>query len=100
MATRSKRVLFSGAGVAGPTLAFFLDRAGVEVTVVERAEQARSSGAPVDVRGVALPVVKEMGVYAALRAARIERSSLALLDSHGRTRTRVDTAAFDRKEET
>jgi 2-polyprenyl-6-methoxyphenol hydroxylase-like FAD-dependent oxidoreductase len=95
MPTRSSKVLISGAGVAGPTLAFFLDRAGFEVTVVERSEKARSSGAPVDVRGVALPVVKEMGVYADLRAARIQRSSLALLDSHGRTRARIDTAAFD-----
>src|SRR2546422_229920 len=95
MPTRNQKVLISGAGVAGPTPAFFLDPGGFGVTVVERGEKARSSGAPVDVRGLALPVVKEMGVYADLRAARIQRSSLALLDSHGRTRTRIDTAAFD-----
>ena len=32
MQTQKQRVLISGAGVAGPTLAFFLERAGFEVT--------------------------------------------------------------------
>ncbi len=49
------RVLISGAGVAGPTLAYWLARNGWQPTVVERAVGQRSSGNPVDVRGPALP---------------------------------------------
>jgi 2-polyprenyl-6-methoxyphenol hydroxylase-like FAD-dependent oxidoreductase len=44
-------VLISGAGVGGPTLAYWLAERGFRPTVVERAAGLRSSGNPVDVRG-------------------------------------------------
>src|SRR3954469_21915362 len=62
-------VLISGAGVAGPTLAYWLARHGFRPTVVERAAGLRSSGNPVDVRGPALDVVDRMGLLPTLRAA-------------------------------
>jgi 2-polyprenyl-6-methoxyphenol hydroxylase-like FAD-dependent oxidoreductase len=37
-----RSVLISGASIAGPTLAYWLDRYGFEVTVVERAPAVRS----------------------------------------------------------
>ncbi len=89
-------VLISGAGVAGPTLAFFLVRAGHAVTVVERSDAARSSGPPVDVRGPAVEVVREMGVESALRAARVHRKWMTLLREDGSVQARIDTDAFDR----
>ena len=55
----------SGAGVAGPTLAYLLARHGFRPTVVERAGGLRSSGNPVDVRGPALPVAERDGHHAA-----------------------------------
>jgi 2-polyprenyl-6-methoxyphenol hydroxylase-like FAD-dependent oxidoreductase len=47
------RVLISGAGIAGATLACLLVRDGHQVMVVERDQGTRSSGNPVDVRGSA-----------------------------------------------
>lgn len=64
-----RRVLISGAGVAGASLGFWLSRAGWDVTMVERANGQRSSGNPVDIRGDALGIVREMGVLERLRAA-------------------------------
>jgi 2-polyprenyl-6-methoxyphenol hydroxylase-like FAD-dependent oxidoreductase len=55
------RVLISGGGIAGPALAFWLHRAGAEVTVVERAAGPRPGGHAVDIRGVARGVVDRMG---------------------------------------
>ncbi|EXG80070.1 FAD-dependent monooxygenase [Cryptosporangium arvum] len=60
-------VLISGAGVAGPTLAYWLARSGFRPTVVEVAAGLRSSGNPVDVRGPALPVARAMGLMEELR---------------------------------
>ncbi|MFG1921249.1 FAD-dependent monooxygenase [Cryptosporangium sp. NPDC048952] len=60
-------VLISGAGVAGPTLAYWLARSGFRPTVVERSAGPRSSGNPVDVRGPALPVATKMGLLPELR---------------------------------
>ncbi|HWT33735.1 MAG TPA: FAD-dependent oxidoreductase, partial [Microbacterium sp.] len=48
---RRLRILIVGAGIAGTAAASFLARRGHEVTVVERAGAARSSGSPVDIRG-------------------------------------------------
>ena len=46
-----KRILISGAGVAGPALAWWLARRGFEVTVVERASAVRDGGRVATVRG-------------------------------------------------
>lgn len=56
-------VLISGASIAGMTLAYWLNRYGYQVTVVELAKGLRRGGSPIDVRGEALTVAKEMGIY-------------------------------------
>jgi 2-polyprenyl-6-methoxyphenol hydroxylase-like FAD-dependent oxidoreductase len=82
-------VLISGAGVAGPTLAFLLARHGFRPTIVERAGGLRSSGNPVDVRGPALPVAEELGIMPQLRAAATQATSMLVIDAKGRPAGRV-----------
>src|SRR5690242_8426875 len=84
-----RNVLIVGAGVAGPTLAYWLARAGFQPTVVERAQGQRSSGNPVDVRGPALPVAEQMGVVPALREAATTVTAMRLIDSSGRRGRRL-----------
>ena len=43
-----KKVLISGAGIAGPTLAFWLGHAGFEPTLIECAPALRTSGYVID----------------------------------------------------
>jgi 2-polyprenyl-6-methoxyphenol hydroxylase-like FAD-dependent oxidoreductase len=82
--TRPRRkVLISGAGIAGPALAFWLNRHGCAVTVVEKAATPRSGGYPVDVRGTALDVVRRMGVLPQLQDAHIDLRRLTFLDGDG-----------------
>lgn len=71
MKTKQK-VLISGASIAGPALAYWLDRFGFEVTVVERAAEVRGGGYPIDIRGAALDVVDRMGILADLTRAHID----------------------------
>lgn len=82
MSVRS--VLVVGAGIAGSTLAYWLGRHGMDVTVVERTTGQRSSGSPVDVRGPALDVVERMNLLAPLREAATRATNLTVVDSHGR----------------
>ena len=77
-------VLVVGAGIAGPALAHRLAERGASVTVVERATGQRSSGAPVDVRGPAVPVVAEMGVVPQLRDAATRAVRAVFVDARGR----------------
>ncbi|GAA4669636.1 FAD-dependent monooxygenase [Streptomyces chumphonensis] len=78
-------VLVSGAGVAGPALAYWLSRGGFRVTVVEKARAPRDGGYPVDVRGTALEVVRRMGILPRLREAHIDLRRLTFLDEDGGT---------------
>jgi 2-polyprenyl-6-methoxyphenol hydroxylase-like FAD-dependent oxidoreductase len=82
-------VLISGAGVAGTTAAYWLARHGFRVTVVERSGAQRSSGNPVDVRGPALPVARDMGVLAALRERATHPDAMRVIDGTGRTVARL-----------
>ncbi|GGQ25642.1 2-polyprenyl-6-methoxyphenol hydroxylase-like FAD-dependent oxidoreductase [Actinomadura coerulea] len=78
-----RKVLISGAGIAGPALAFWLTRHGYAVTVVEKAGSLRSGGYPVDVRGTALEVVRRMGILPRLRDAHVDLRRLTFLDGDG-----------------
>lgn len=88
-----KNVLVVGAGVAGTTLAYWLARQGIGVTVVEQAQGQRSSGSPVDVRGPALPVVEQMKLLPALREVATVATVLNLVDRTGRSIGWIPTQA-------
>ncbi|MFE5392977.1 FAD-dependent monooxygenase [Streptomyces sp. NPDC056568] len=84
--TKQRRtVLISGGGIAGPALAFWLNRAGFRVTVVEKAATLRRGGYPIDVRGTALEVVRRMGLLPYLREAHIDLRRLTFLEGDGDT---------------
>ncbi|MCX4661626.1 FAD-dependent monooxygenase [Streptomyces uncialis] len=93
-ATPGREVLISGAGVAGPALAFWLNRYGFTVTVVEKAGALRVGGYPVDVRGTALEVVRRMGILPRLRDAHIEQRRLTFVDGEGDKIASVDPYAL------
>jgi 2-polyprenyl-6-methoxyphenol hydroxylase-like FAD-dependent oxidoreductase len=82
-ATPRRKVLISGAGIAGPALAFWLNRHGFAVTVVEKAGTLRDGGFPIDVRGTALEVVRRMGILPRLRDAHIDLRRLTFLAGDG-----------------
>ncbi|OWA18039.1 FAD-dependent oxidoreductase [Streptomyces sp. CS159] len=75
--------LVSGAAIAGPALAYWLNRHGYAVTVVEKARTIRSGGYPIDVRGAALDVVERMGILPQLRDAHVDLRRLTFLDADG-----------------
>jgi 2-polyprenyl-6-methoxyphenol hydroxylase-like FAD-dependent oxidoreductase len=90
-------VLISGASIAGPTLAFWLRQAGIDVTVVEKAPAVRGGGYPIDLRGVAVDVVERMGLLPAIEAARTGTRRATFVDERDRT---VGSHAADADHET
>ena len=83
MGRRPLRVLISGSGIAGATMAGLLGRAGHRVLVVERDQGVRSSGNPVDVRGPAFDVVEGLGLLSRLRDFATSVCELAFVDAAG-----------------
>ena len=63
-----KNILISGAGIAGPILAFWLARHGAKVTIVERAPLLRTAGQTIDIRGAGLEVIRRMGLEDTVRS--------------------------------
>ncbi|MFF1919476.1 FAD-dependent monooxygenase [Streptomyces sp. NPDC058221] len=78
-----RKVLISGASIAGPALAYWLHRSGCAVTVVEKAGALRGGGYPIDVRGTATEVVRRMGILPQLRDAHIDSRRCTFLDADG-----------------
>jgi len=85
-----RKALISGAGIAGATAAYWLAKAGFDVTIVEQASNIRSSGSPVDVRGPAVEVAERMGVMARIRDADTRVHDMVFVNSRGRAVSRVD----------
>lgn len=56
------KILIVGAGIAGPTLAYWLLKAGHEPTLVERAPQLRQGGYLLDFWGSGFEVAERMGI--------------------------------------
>lgn len=87
-------ILISGAGVAGPALAYWLRRAGFAVTVVERAPAPRPGGQTVDLRGAGRTVIERMGLMDRARAVSVDQRGLVLVDATGRITARMTADSF------
>jgi 2-polyprenyl-6-methoxyphenol hydroxylase-like FAD-dependent oxidoreductase len=77
-------VLISGASVAGPALAYWLRRHGMDVTVVERSPAPRPGGQGIDIRGAARTVIERMGLMDQVRAMHTGVHGIAYVDEHNR----------------
>jgi 2-polyprenyl-6-methoxyphenol hydroxylase-like FAD-dependent oxidoreductase len=77
-------VLISGASVAGPALAYWLGRYGLEPTVVERAPAVREGGQAIDLRGAAREAVERMGIMEEVRRAHTGARGMAIVDASGK----------------
>lgn len=84
------KVLISGAGIAGPALACWLARRGLRPVVVERTPALRVGGHAIDIRGVAVDVVEQMGLLPAIRDARTRIRTLSLVRGEAERTIDVD----------
>ena len=91
----TRSVLISGAGIAGPSLAYWLGMSGYEVTVVERAPGLRGSGgSPVDFRGHQLTLLEKMGVLGDIRASQTGMGDQAVVGADGRRLSTFPSVLF------
>lgn len=84
------RILIVGAGVAGPTLAYWLLRGGHEVTMVERAAELRSGGYLIDFWGAGFDVAERMGIVPELRRRGYVMSEVRAVNRDGRRIASLD----------
>lgn len=85
----SMRVVVSGAGIAGPTVAWFLAKAGARVTVVEKATSMLAQGQNIDIRGTAVNILNKMGLLDEVRKHNTTEIGSCLIDRNGRSFARM-----------
>ncbi|MEV0234061.1 FAD-dependent oxidoreductase [Nonomuraea sp. NPDC050786] len=78
------KAIICGAGIAGLTLAWHLERSGWDVELIERAPAFRDGGYMIDFYGPGLQVADRMGLGERLRALRYPVDELSYVDRDGR----------------
>ena len=91
-----RTVLISGAGIAGPTLAYWLIRRGFIPTLIERAPRFREGGYIIDFWGVGFDVAERMGLIPVLRSAGYVINRVQFVAADGRLRSAIGGNALQR----
>ena len=81
---RNKRILISGASIAGPALAFWLRRYGFNPTIVERAPTIRPGGYAVDFRGASICVLERMGLLLDVQRMQTRIGAITIVDQNNK----------------
>jgi 2-polyprenyl-6-methoxyphenol hydroxylase-like FAD-dependent oxidoreductase len=89
-----KSVLISGAGVAGPALAFWLNAAGFKTTIVERAQDLRAGGYVIDFWGLGYDIAERMGLADDLGRVGYRMRELRIVDARGERVAGFGTRVF------
>ncbi len=84
MPGNAKRVLISGAGIAGPSLAWWLAKFGFEPTVIEIAPQFRSAGYMIDFWGKGFEIAGKMGLGSEIERRGYHVQEVRFVDSADR----------------
>ncbi len=90
------RILISGAGVAGPTLAFWLLHYGHEPTLVESAPHLRAGGYIIDFWGAGFDVADRIGLLPEILHNGYQIKEVRIVDRAGRRVAGFPAAAFSR----
>ena len=80
------KALVGGAGIAGLTLAWWLERDGWQVELVERAAGPRDEGYMIDFAGSGYDVAERMGMLGHLRDIQTSNTVVRYVDPEGHRR--------------
>lgn len=88
------KVLISGAGTAGLSIAYWLKRYGFIPTIVESAAAFRMGGYKIDIRGEALKILHRAGIYNTVILARTDIQRALMVDKTGKVIHEMSGDAF------
>jgi len=87
-------VLISGAGIAGPALAFWLKAGGFEPTLIERAPALRPGGYVIDFWGLGYDIAERMGLIGEINRIGYHVQEMRIVDDAGRRLAGFGTRVF------
>jgi len=90
------KIAIVGAGVAGPTLAYWLHRSGHEPTLIEKAPHFRTGGYMIDFWGVGYTVAERMGILPDVLKAGYSIKEVRIVNGRGSKAAGFSADVFDR----
>jgi 2-polyprenyl-6-methoxyphenol hydroxylase-like FAD-dependent oxidoreductase len=90
------RIIINGAGIAGPTLAYWLRKVGHKVVLVEAAPQLRTGGYVIDFGLVGYDIAEKMGLIPQLQESGYQVREVRFVDREGRTSASMSVDALAR----
>ena len=90
------KIAINGAGVAGPTLAYWLTKGGHDVLLVEEAPQLRSGGYVIDFWGIGYDIAEKMGLIPRIRELGYQIKEVRFVNDKGKKSGGFDTDVFVR----
>ncbi len=90
------KIAINGAGIAGPTLAYWLLRTGHEPMLIEKAPQFRTGGYVIDFWGVGYTIAERMEILPEVREAGYSVKEVRLVNNRGRNSGGFSTDVFRR----
>ena len=91
---KNKTVLISGAGIAGPTLAFWLKAGGYEPTLIERAPHLRTGGYVIDFWGLGYDIAERMGLKKDIERVGYHAKEVRVVDDRSKRVSGFDVDVF------
>ena len=91
---KNATVLISGAGIAGPALAFWLKAGGFEPTLIERAPRLRAGGYVIDFWGLGYDIAERMGLASDIKRVGYHMRELRIVDDRCRRVAGFGTKVF------
>jgi len=82
--TRSKQALIIGAGIAGPVLALFLKRIGIEARIFEASAGPSEAGGGLGIAPNGMHVLTAAGIVERVKAASVEAHESVFENQHGK----------------
>jgi 2-polyprenyl-6-methoxyphenol hydroxylase-like FAD-dependent oxidoreductase len=90
-----RTALISGAGIAGPASAFWLNAAGWRTSIVERAPKLRSGGYVIDFWGLGFELADRMGLRDGIERVGYHMKEVRVVGEHGERLAGFGLSAFD-----
>ncbi len=87
---RNKRILISGASIAGLTTAIFMQKLGHHVTIIEIADSIKKGGTPVNIRDQTIDIMKRMELFDEIYSKRLKMEAIEFKNSNDVTQRRTD----------
>ncbi|WP_315791159.1 FAD-dependent monooxygenase [Fischerella sp. JS2] len=89
-------ILISGAGIAGLTLAYWLQKFNFNPTLLEKRSDLKDEGFMIDFYGSGFDIAEKMGILNQLQAKHYPISELKFINSQGKTQATLSIEKFRR----